>query len=188
MHRAIARLLIVPMVLVATVGCRSMTGQSLGTNIDNKTTTATVKTKLAADKLQNLTWVDVDTNDGTVYLSGMAATAEQRARAEDIAQSVEGVKRVVNNIQVSSRAASSGQTSPGTMGAQSGHQQSVSASPAVGLAGRHMMTGEVTSIDHNTGQVSLRTSEADLRLHFPPPAIANVKEGDRMTVELGIRR
>jgi len=89
------------LVLVAVVaGCRSMTGKSAGTNVDDATITASVKTKLVADKASNLTRVDVDTNNGTVYLNGTVDSAEQKSRAEELARQAQGVKSVVNNLQV----------------------------------------------------------------------------------------
>jgi hyperosmotically inducible periplasmic protein len=54
------------------------------------------------DKPSFFTRVDVDTNNGIVTLNGIVDTAEQRARAEQLAARVDGVKRVVNNLQVKS--------------------------------------------------------------------------------------
>jgi hypothetical protein len=134
-----------------------MTGQSLGTNIDNQTTTANVKARLAADQLQNLTWVDVDTSAGTVYLSGTATTEAQKMRASEIAREVHGVQRVVNNIQVRSSAAA--ETRPGS--GQAGTTAAASASPlTASTSGSRTMVGEVVNVDHSTGQLRLRTSEA----------------------------
>lgn len=81
-------------------GCQTMTGQTLGENIDDTTITTTVKTKLAADKGTSLTRVQVDTNRGVVQLTGVVETAAERSRAAEIAKSVGGVKQVVNNLQV----------------------------------------------------------------------------------------
>ncbi|MBM4440021.1 MAG: BON domain-containing protein [Candidatus Rokubacteria bacterium] len=89
-------------VLLVT-GCQSVTGKSAGTNIDDTTITASVKTKLVADRPSNLTRVDVDTNNGTVYLNGVVDSLEHRARAEQLAWQASGVKTVVNNLQVSQR-------------------------------------------------------------------------------------
>ena len=86
--------------LVLVGGCRSMTGRSAGQVMDNKMTLASVKTKLAAEQIQNLTWVNVDTNEGVVYLTGNAKTPEAKAHATEIAQRVDGVERVVNDIHV----------------------------------------------------------------------------------------
>jgi osmotically-inducible protein OsmY len=88
-------------VIVAfAAGCQSLTGRSASANVDDSAITASVKMRLVADGTSNLTRVDVDTNHGTVYLHGAVDTAEQRARAEQIASQANGVKAVVNNLQV----------------------------------------------------------------------------------------
>jgi osmotically-inducible protein OsmY len=81
-------------------GCQAVTGRTTGQNIDDSNTTAAVKTQLARDKVSSLTRIDVDTNAGVVSLTGTVESAEQRARAEQIAKGVGGVKRVINNLQV----------------------------------------------------------------------------------------
>ena len=92
------------LVLVALVaGCTSTTGKSAGATIDDATITASVKSKLVADKASNLTRVDVDTNNGTVYLNGTVESPEQKSRAEQLAWQASGVKTVVNNLQVQKR-------------------------------------------------------------------------------------
>jgi hyperosmotically inducible periplasmic protein len=99
--RALAKTAAMLLVLVmATAACESMTGKSAGTNVDDATITASVKSKLVADKAANLTRVDVDTNSGTVYLNGTVESPEQKARAEQLARQAQGVKSVVNNLQV----------------------------------------------------------------------------------------
>ena len=104
MTTGVLRTVAAVLVLVALVtGCRSMTGKSAGTNADDATITASVKTKLVAEKASNLTRVDVDTNNGTVYLNGTVDTAEQKARAEQLARQAQGVKNVVNNLQLQKR-------------------------------------------------------------------------------------
>jgi osmotically-inducible protein OsmY len=80
--------------------CQSASSRSAGTVVDDSAITASVKAKLVADKPANLTRVDVDTNRGTVYLKGSVETAEQKARAEQLAWQANGVKTVVNNLQV----------------------------------------------------------------------------------------
>lgn len=54
--------------------------------------------------------------------------------------------------------------------------------------GEHSMSGTVTDIDHQTGKLSLDTGVGELDLHFPPPALKDVKEGDQLTVHLGFTR
>ena len=99
-RRAFETLVTVLMVLAVSAGCSSVTGKSAGTTVDDATITAAVKSKLVADKATNLTRVDVDTNNGAVYLNGSVDSAEQKARAEQLAWQAKGVKSVVNNLQV----------------------------------------------------------------------------------------
>ena len=63
---------------VLAVGCRSTSHQSVGQNIDDKTILASVKTKLVVEKVSNLTKVNVDVTNGTVYLTGNVDSAEPR--------------------------------------------------------------------------------------------------------------
>ena len=85
---------------VSMVGCSSMTGQSAGQYVDDRTITSTVKAKLVADKAANLTRIDVDTTNRVVYLNGIVQSREQKARAEQIAMQVSGVREVKNNLQI----------------------------------------------------------------------------------------
>ena len=48
------------MLIVAASGCSTFTGRTFGEIWDNKNTVGTVKTKLVRDRMQNLTWVNVD--------------------------------------------------------------------------------------------------------------------------------
>jgi|SRR3990170_1919351 len=90
-------------VLFLMTGCQAMTGQTMGENIDDSYITGAVKTQLASDKLVSLTRVEVETNNGVVYLTGQVETAEQRSHIGSLASQVSGVKRVVNNLQVINR-------------------------------------------------------------------------------------
>jgi len=80
-------------------GCRSMTGESFGRNIDDATITTDVKAKLTSEKASNLTRVSVATANGNVSLIGIVPTAADRARAEEITRGVKGVQGVANNLQ-----------------------------------------------------------------------------------------
>jgi hyperosmotically inducible periplasmic protein len=64
--------------------------------------TTRVNAALVTDKPSFFTRVDLDTNNGVVTLNGIVDTPEQRARAEQLASRVDGVKRVINNLQVKS--------------------------------------------------------------------------------------
>lgn len=86
---------------VLSVGCAgTATRASTGEMIDDSVVTAKVKTELIRDETVKARDVNVDTFRGTVQLSGFVETAEQKARAGDIAARVTGVNNVVNNITV----------------------------------------------------------------------------------------
>ncbi len=59
-----------------------------------------MKSKLAGEKPATLTKVDVDTNKGTVYLTGNVDNPALKARATELAREVSGVHEVVNNLKV----------------------------------------------------------------------------------------
>jgi len=89
--------------LLSATGCTSMTGQTAGQYIDDSSITTSVKTKLVADKAANFTRIDVDTTNRVVALSGVVESSEQKARAEQLAMEVSGVRRVDNNLQIQRR-------------------------------------------------------------------------------------
>ena len=103
MIRAFKRLAVTLVVLFFMTGCQAMTGQTMGETIDDSYITGAVKTQLASDKMVSLTRVEVETNNGVVYLTGQVQTAEQRSHIASLASQVKGVKRVVNNLQVINR-------------------------------------------------------------------------------------
>jgi hypothetical protein len=41
-------------------------------------------------------------------------------------------------------------------------------------------------VNHSNGHLKLRTAEGDLVVDFPPAALANIKQRDRLTVEVAI--
>jgi hyperosmotically inducible periplasmic protein len=98
--RPLKTLLAVMLTVFSLAGCQAMTGKTAGQNVDDAALTTAVKTKLAADKLSSLTRVDVDTNNGTVSLNGVVESSDQKARAQELASQVNGVNKVINNIQV----------------------------------------------------------------------------------------
>ena len=100
MRHLLRSVLVLTMLMAVTVGCTAMTGKSAGENVDDAKITASVKTKLAAEKVATLTKVDVDTNKGTVYLTGNVENAAVMARATEIARAVSGVHDVVNNLKI----------------------------------------------------------------------------------------
>ncbi|WP_447985406.1 BON domain-containing protein [Nitrospira sp. Nam74] len=66
---------------------------------DEAITRAVVRALVHEEKV-NLTRVDVQTTEATVYLSGEVQNYAQKRRAEDIARTVHGVRRVVNKLEL----------------------------------------------------------------------------------------
>jgi hyperosmotically inducible periplasmic protein len=94
------------MVLVLSIfflaaGYQMAKAESIKENaIDTKITTS-VKSHLATeDKLKTLTQISVRTVDKTVYLTGKVPTQQEKDRAGEVAQRVEHVEKVVNDIEV----------------------------------------------------------------------------------------
>ena len=56
------------------------------------------------------------------------------------------------------------------------------------MLGTHSMTGTVDKIDHVKGVFTLKHGAADMKLHFPPAAIKDLKNGDTIAVNLGYTR
>lgn len=88
------------LVVFLGAACQTTTGRTAGTFVDDTAITTQVKSRLAATQAETLTRIDVDTRNGTVYLTGTVADAAMKARAEEIARTEEGVKQVVNNLRV----------------------------------------------------------------------------------------
>ena len=74
--------------------------RSSGEYLDDQTLTARVKSALFADPNVSGFQVNVDAYKGVVSLSGFVDTAAQKARAEDVARQVNGVRQVQNNLSV----------------------------------------------------------------------------------------
>lgn len=56
------------------------------------------------------------------------------------------------------------------------------------MSGQHTMDGQVTKVDAKKGWVDIKTPEGRMKVHFPAPALDNVKVGDSVTVELGMKK
>ena len=83
--------------LLFGAGC-SREGKTTGQTIDDSAISAKVKAAFAQDPGVRAIDVKVDTHLGAVQLSGWAGSAEEKARAEQLAKAVPGVKSVENKI------------------------------------------------------------------------------------------
>src|SRR5262245_26528331 len=88
--------------LVVLCGGCSLAGRTFGTYIDDKVISGSVRGGIATGHWRALRGVNVDTYEGTVYLSGHVDTAAQKAEAEAAAWRVAGVEQVVNDLSVRS--------------------------------------------------------------------------------------
>ena len=101
--------------LAGFTGCsmfqsESSSDRSEGRSLDDKQITSTVEKKLKEEPVYKFTDVDVKTFAGVVQLSGFVSSDDQKQRAGDLAQSVEGVTRVVNNISLKDQLTPTGNT------------------------------------------------------------------------------
>jgi hyperosmotically inducible protein len=103
MNRTIKNIVATLAVAFVMSGCQAMTGETMGQNIDDGALTSSVKTKLGADRVNTLSRVGVETNNGVVYLTGEVENGEQKSHVGALTSQVKGVKQVVNNLQVIKR-------------------------------------------------------------------------------------
>ena len=74
--------------------------RSTGEYIDDKAISRRVKSALNDNAEYKFSDVHVDSFKGTVQLSGFVTTGDQKRKAGDIAERVDGVKKVENNITI----------------------------------------------------------------------------------------
>jgi enamine deaminase RidA (YjgF/YER057c/UK114 family) len=169
---------------VVLTGCGTITGRSFGQYMDDQSTRAKVKTRLATAQAGTLTRVIVDTYNGVVYLNGVVNSEEDLNHMAQLAES--NGARVVNNLQV---------RRPGMASARI-QREDAAASPRMetrgqaampGMMGEAMaatMRGEITDVDHGSGRVTLRTTDGSFDLQFPPAAVRDLRQGDQVRIGL----
>lgn len=81
-------------------GAAARAGQETGHPLTDSTITAKVKAALVREKDLSAMDVNVETKGGVVQLSGFVDAKDQQDRAGKIAQSIEGVKDVKNDLQL----------------------------------------------------------------------------------------
>ncbi len=88
-------------VLLTATGCAVQRGQqTVGSYVDDTGITTLVKTRMLENKQVDGTSIKVETLNGTVMLSGFAKSSNEKYTAQTIAQGVNGVKMVKNEITV----------------------------------------------------------------------------------------
>ena len=91
---------VVSSIALALVLAACSTTQSAGRQVDDSTIHAAVKAKLTADRFSNIVNIDINVTNGIVTLAGEVPNPRVKADAEAEARSVNGVVKVINNLQV----------------------------------------------------------------------------------------
>ena len=107
----IARWVLIAMMGVAAAACMSndeqgsaeRTAGNAGRVVDDSVITGKVKAALVADPTTKAHQITVETFKGVVQLSGFVDSSEARSRAGQVAQQVDGVKDVKNELELHSR-------------------------------------------------------------------------------------
>lgn len=87
--------------LITASGCAVTRGQeTVGAYVDDASITTSVKARFVEDKSVDASAISVETLNGTVMLSGFARNSVEKAKAEDIAMRVSGVRSVKNQVAV----------------------------------------------------------------------------------------
>jgi hyperosmotically inducible protein len=71
--------------------------------VSDATITTKIKSKFVVDTEVNPFNISVETEEGTVYLTGRVNDESEKAQAERLALETDGVVRVINHIQVGDR-------------------------------------------------------------------------------------
>lgn len=101
--RTLAATLLTATLAFAAAGCASdkpMPGATVGNFMDDSYLTSAVKTKLAVDVSLKTFHIKVITEHQVVTLSGSVPSAALRDQAVSVAKSVDGVKQVIDDIEV----------------------------------------------------------------------------------------
>ncbi len=95
--RLLKALFLVGLLAGAAAAC---SGETAGEYIDDSVISNTVRAKLLDDKDLNIFQIDVTTLKGEVQISGFVDSQDDKDRATRVAKTVEGVKKVHNNLVV----------------------------------------------------------------------------------------
>jgi hyperosmotically inducible protein len=160
--------------LAAGVTPAAAAGRTIGQIIDDAAIATEVTAKLTADQLSNLTKINVKSESGVVTLSGTVDTPERRAKAAQIASGVNGVRGIVNNIQVSGAPpTASVPTGPGAPSA-GGESAAIEA------------TGTVAQVDAAAGTITLQDGRVlktnEQTVVWQPSTVGALKPGAQVLV------
>ncbi len=101
-YAKVAAAVIVAALAGGVTGCDSRGVKESGAIASDSWITTKVKSDLAVEKDVSATKIHVDTYEGVVTLSGTVDSKAESDKAEQVAKGINGVKSVVNNLQVKS--------------------------------------------------------------------------------------
>jgi hypothetical protein len=182
-------------VLTATIATppTPAVARSVGQVIDDAAIATSVKAKLVADAVSNLTKVSVKVNDGVVTLSGDVDAPLRRDRAVQIASAVEGVKSVVDNIHVSGVTPTAQVPPPPPVpttatpsAPAAGTGASASAASSVAVPGTVDVNGVVAQVDPRGKTITLRDGRVvktgDGTVIWQPVPITSIQPGTQVSL------
>ena|GEM_PF-692150 len=168
----IASVALAALLALAIGGVITAHARTVGEVIDDARIAAEVTTKLTADSPSNFLKIDVKSESGVVTLGGTVDSYDKRARAAQIAGSVNGVKGLVNNIQVA------GAGVPPTTSSSGG------VPPVPTGASTIDATGTVASVDASSGTITLSDGRVlragDRTSVYQPTTVTALKPGDQV--------
>ena len=158
----VASVALAGLLALAVGGVMTAHARTVGELIDDARIAAEITARLTADSPSNLVKVNVKSESGIVTLDGTVDSEDKRARAAQIASAVDGVKGLVNNIQIAG--APSTPTS----------------------ASRIDATGTVASVDPSAGTITLKDGRVlranDRTSVYQPTTVQALKPGDQVLV------
>lgn len=108
----IARWVLIALIGAAAAACNTngekggpteRTAANAGRVVDDSVITGKVKAALVADPTTKAHQISVETFKGVVQLSGFVDSSEAKSRATQVAEAVDGVKNVKNDLELRSR-------------------------------------------------------------------------------------
>jgi hyperosmotically inducible protein len=98
--RSISMSVVLAFLLLSLAACQTPAGRTSGEVVDDATITSKVKAKLLDESVLRGIAISVETFEGNVTLTGAVDTKTQKDRAEQVAKSVYGVKKVNNLLML----------------------------------------------------------------------------------------
>jgi hyperosmotically inducible periplasmic protein len=185
-HRVLAFLLMLSTVAFGVMPAHA--ARTVGQIIDDAGITTSVRAKIAADRFANLFKIDVRTFEGVVTLNGTVDTPERRDRIGQLASWTNGVKNVVNNIQVSGSESAPSQTTsePQTPTTTASTPMS---SPNLSSTSPIDVTGSVATVDPGTGALTLSDGRVvrvtDTSTIWQPSTVQSLQPGTQVLIRNG---